>query len=246
MGIVKSACKIHARWSALRAEQGVVAASQWMLDRVGKYTVDLRISDFLCLDVDGISLVGAPPQNFNFRFLTAEDIQRFISADYELDERYVGRLSAGRDLCFAALQCDRLAAYGWYALQSIEGEHCDNVALSFPADMTYMYKGFTHPDFRGLRLHGFGIRLAFEALAKERGIVRMISTVDWLNQASRRSCERLGFYSLGRTVRFGRGPICFSRCPKAARQLGIRFGRDADLSNRQLAAGQTTVELLPT
>lgn len=232
MRIVSKARQVCSRWNALRKEQGLGTAGQWALDRVGKYILDIRISDFLCLERQRIQLAGAPPKEFEFRFLTAEEITRFVSAEYELDERYIRRVAGGHDLCFAALYQDRLAAYGWYALGSVEAEHCDNVALSFPADTTYMYKGFTHPDYRGQRLHGFAIRLAFEALAAERRIVRMVSTVDWLNVASRKSCERLGFYRLGRILRVGR-PFHLASSLEAARSMGIRFGRDADLSNRQ-------------
>ena len=38
---------------------------------------------------------------------------------------------------------------GWYAREWIEPEHCYGFGLKMPPHVAYMYKGFTHPSFRG-------------------------------------------------------------------------------------------------
>jgi hypothetical protein len=225
------------RWSSFRQAHGARASWQWLADRVGARLVNLGVSEVVWLERDDIQLSGDPPAGFAFRFLASDELARFVGAENELAPHHVERAAAGHDLCFAALKDDRLAAYGWYALGCIEAEHCDNVALSFPADVAYMYKGFTHPDFRGLRLHGFAMRLALEALVRERGVTKLVSTVDWLNFASLKSCDRLGYRRLGRMIKYGWGRcggVCY---PPAAGKLDIRFGAAADLSPR---AGQAT------
>jgi hypothetical protein len=223
----------YERWTTIKTEHGRSAAREWLIDRVGSRLINLGISEVVWLSPGDVKLVGAPPEGFEFRFLSPEEIAGFVGVENELDERHVARAAAGNDLCFAALKDGRLANYGWYAIGSIEAEHCDCVALSFPSDVIYMYKGFTHPDFRGLRLHGFSMRLALEALAAERGVRGMISTVGWLNWPSLKSCDRLGYKRLGRMKRFGWNVCSAGFYPPAAKQLGIRFGRHADLSNRR-------------
>ncbi len=231
--MLASVARSYQRWTTMRAEHGGIAGWQWLADRIGARLMNLGVSEVVWLELGDIKLSGAPPAGFEFRFLTPSEIAAFVGAENELSDEHVARAAAGRDLCFAALQNDRLAGYGWYALGSIEAVHCDNTALSFPNDVAYMYKGFTHPDFRGLRLHGFAMRLALEALAAERGVTRLVSTVGWLNFASLKSCDRLGYRRLGRMTKFGWGPCSAGRYPTAAKQRGIRFGRHADLSNRR-------------
>jgi RimJ/RimL family protein N-acetyltransferase len=224
---------IYRQFSKAKADHGRRAAWEWIADRLGVRLINLGVSELVWLSLDKIQLAGDPPAGFEFRFLTPSDIAGFLSPTNELDERHVTRAERGHDLCFAALSGDRLAGFGWYALGSIEGEHCDGVNLSFPDDVSYMYKGFTHPDFRGQRLHGYAMRLALEALAAERGIEHLVSTVSWTNWPSLKSCDRLGYERLGRIVTYGWDPLSIELYPRAAKARGVRFGRDADLSNRE-------------
>ena len=221
------------RYSTIKSEHGLAAAIEWLVDRVGSRLINLGVSEILWLEPANVKMVGAPPEGYTFRFLTPAEIAGYVSVENELGQIHVDRAAAGRDLCFAALQGNRLVNYGWYALDCIEGQHCDCVALSFPANIAYMYKGFTHPEFRGRRLHGFAMRFAFEQLAAERGIRGLISTVSWLNWASLKSCERLGYTRLGRMTRFGWKYFGGGFYPKAACDLGVKFGWRADLSARK-------------
>jgi RimJ/RimL family protein N-acetyltransferase len=227
------ASRSYQRWMTMRAEHGSTAGWQWLVDRVGARLVNLGVSEVVWLELADIKLAGDPPEGFEFRWLTPDEVLSFVGEENELSKHHAERVAAGHDLCFAALHDGRLAGYGWYALGSIEAVHCDNTALSFPSDVAYMYKGFTHPDFRGLRLHGFAMRLALEALAAERGVTKLVSTVGWLNFASLKSCDRLGYRRLGRMTKIGWGAISTGYYPAAAKQLGVRFGRRADLSNRR-------------
>ena len=220
------------RWTSIREQDGWRGASMWLFNRVGERLVNLGISEVVWLELPDIKLVGAPPEGFEYRFLSPDELATFVSPENELSEHHVERARRGHDLCFAAVQNGRLAAFGWYALGCIEAIHCDNVPLSFPADVSYMYKGFTHPDFRGQRLHGYVMRLALEELARTRGVNKLVSTVSWINWPSLKSCDRLGYRRLGRMVKLGWGVGSFGFYPRAAKKLGIRFGRRADMHTR--------------
>jgi len=200
------------RWVAYRSTQGLV---------------DVKVAHVLWLDVARINPSLRPDAAYTFRFLSAEEVRTF-SADAKdsLPPAMADRILAGNDFCFAALAGPRLAAFGWFALGSIEPEHNDGTALSFPPDVAYMYNGFTFPEFRGRRLHGLVKALGLRALA-DRGVSKLVSTVDWTNGASLRSNFRLGCVDLGRTgvLRLGRfRAACY---PRAAKRLGIRFAKDA-------------------
>jgi L-amino acid N-acyltransferase YncA len=162
---------------------------------------------------------------FESRFLSPEEIARFAGAPANhLSVDFAERARRGLDLCYGVIHGDRLASYGWYALHSVEPEHGAGSALALPANAAYMYKGFTHPDYRGQRLYGAGMARAFSALQGQE-VDRLVAFVRWSNAASLSSCERLGYRRLGLLVVGPSGPI---HVPGAARRLGIRFGKEAN------------------
>jgi RimJ/RimL family protein N-acetyltransferase len=178
--------------------------------------------------------------SFELRFLTPDDVRRFARDPVNgLSTELADRAQRGLDHCFGALQGDRLANYGWYAVDSVEGEHCAGAGLGLPPNIAYMYKGFTHPDFRGMRLHGASMGEALRAMS-DWGIERLLSVVYWDNAASLRSCDVLGYERLGLLVVGPRGPI---RVPRRARRFGVAFGRQAfaALESRQRTVLQSAV-----
>jgi hypothetical protein len=197
-----------------------------LADRVLRIFFRAEVSRVVWLEADAVAgTVGNP--DYTFRFLTADEVA-FYAQDpaYELSPAMADRVRAGRDLCFAALLGDRLAAFGWYALESIEPEHADGIAFSYPPDVAFMYFGFTHPDFRGARLHGQTMALALQELSK-RGVTKLVSIVSWTNEASLKSCWRLGYQDLGRMIAIGNRKNAFGLYPRKAKALGVKFGRSA-------------------
>jgi hypothetical protein len=208
----------------LAQKYGTGAAVRKLVDWLGGKTLGLQVVEVVWLAPEELKLALDVPPPFEFRFLTAEEVAHFAQDPAnDLDADMIGRANGGRDLCFAALSGDRLAAYGWYALGSIEGEHNFGVSMSYPAQVAYMYKGFTHPDFRGARLHGLGMGLALKNLAAY-GVDRLVSTVGWLNEPSLRSCDRLGYRRLGRLYTVGGERFWTASTPSAAKSLGVKFG----------------------
>jgi RimJ/RimL family protein N-acetyltransferase len=99
--------------------------------------------------------------------------------------------------------------------------------MSLPANAAYMYKAFTHPDYRGRRLYGVGMALALKALA-ERGITKLVTTVHTNNFASLSSCRRLGYQRIGRFWTLGRGHRRWAIKPRTVQRLGICFNPSKD------------------
>lgn len=215
----------------IRSQFGIKAMGQYLVDRIGNKLLGLEVTHVVWLDAADVHQTPDAAPDFTFRFLTPEEVEQFAQDPATELSDMIERARSGHDLCFAALASDgRLAAYGWYALDCIEAEHCAGVAMSYPADVAYMYKGLTLPDFRGKRLHGLIMGLALLALG-ERGVTKLVSTVDWCNWASLRSCARLGYADLGRFVTLGRHHHLV-RFPRAAADRGVRFGKHADLQVR--------------
>lgn len=179
---------------------------------------------------------------FKMSFLTPEQVRRFAENPANgLPADFADRAERGLDLCYGAIHGDRLASYGWYALHSVEPEHCAGTALGLPRDMAYLYRGFTHPDFRGQRLYGACMGWALKALQERFGVNRLLAFVYWNNGPSLSSCVRLGYERLGLLMVGRDGPV---RVPSEARKLGVTFGEEAKdaLRHRLISAPALAAE----
>lgn len=224
------------RLAEVRQRDGWRAAAQLVVDRLGKRLLGLDVAHLIWLPRDAMQISLEAESGLEWRFLTAEEVADFgHDATLELDADTVLRASGRYDFCYAALDEGRLAAYGWYALGAIEAEHAGGVAMSYPTHVAYMYKGFTHPDYRGRRLHALAMGRALVAL-EAFGVDTLLSIVDWTNRASLKSCARLGYQDLGRRLKLGgdNGRLILS--PPRVRELGVELGRDADKLARRLRA----------
>lgn len=192
-------------WTILnstRQQFGCAAAGRLLVDRIGARLFHRHVMEVVWLDLQQVETCP-PVAGFDFRFLTAQEVEQFcFDPSLDLDQSIAGEAERGESLCFAALDGNQLAAYGWYAIQSAAPRHCYGVGLRLPAEVSYMFKGFTHVNYRGRRLHAATMARALAALA-QRGIRALISTVEWTNEASLRSCDRLGYQRLGRIVQSG-------------------------------------------
>lgn len=215
------------RLTAFRERFGANGALLKSLDVVLHKVLGVSIFTVVWLEVKALAQLAAADPQFEFRFLTADEVKRYAQDPaYYIEPVMADRVRNGREVCFAALAGDRLAAFGFYALHYIEPQHASGVAMSFPADVAFMTFGLTHPDFRGARLHGLIMAGALKELGN-RGITKFASLVARSNLASLKSCYRLGWTSLGNMKIIGGKKRSIGLYPKAAKQLGIRFGRNA-------------------
>ena len=225
-------------------------ASLWKTrTRFGWGALGRRIVDGLarrCFRAGVVEVVWLPlesaPQSppdwpgWSFRLLTPEEVDVFAQdPSLDMGPEMAIRMRERGDACFGIIDGDRLASYGWYARRPIdpepgEGNTVDYPGLTFPSDVAYMYKGFSRSDYRGRGLHALEIGLALRALAPQ-GIRALISTVYWTNEASVRSCRRLGMEFLGRIVQYSLCGRYRLRIPAAVHHHGIEFFHD-DLQSK--------------
>lgn len=213
--------RIRETWLAF----GLRATGLFLLDRVLTLLVGLDVQTIVWLEDKNARACPAHAPGFQFRFLSADEVESLAEApEHHLTADFADRIRRGHDFCYGAFSPDgRLASYGWYALGEVEAEHSAGAAMQLPDSVAYMYKGYTHPDFRGARLHGAGMGGALQALGAH-GVHSLISMVHWANFASLRSCKRLGYTTLGSISAWGLGARRHQHVPSPADAHGVRMG----------------------
>ena len=138
-------------------------------------------------------------------FLDTETICRYArDPENDLKEDRLRHALTANDDCFAIRDGDRLAAYGWYS-RAGNARVSDTLRLHFDPQWVYMYHGFTHRDYRGQRLHAIGMTMALVGYVA-RGAKGLVSVVETWNEASLKSCARMGYHEFGMIyeIRLGR------------------------------------------
>ena len=115
--------------------------------------------------------------------------------EYEMSERFIRQAFAKGDECYGFLDGSVLAAYGWYSNRPTAID-APGLVLHFDERYVYMYKGFTHIEYRGQRLHAVAMARALDTYLA-RGYRGLVSYVEWNNFASLRSCYRIGYTDFG-------------------------------------------------
>jgi hypothetical protein len=135
-------------------------------------------------------------EKYTYRFLTEDELKKYSQDEknYISPEFLEHALEKG-DYCYAVLDGDILASYGWYS--SKPTEITNELILHFDESWIYMYKGYTSLDYRGQRLHAIGMARSLKAFT-EKGFKGIISYVETNNYASLRSCDRMGYKNFGK------------------------------------------------
>ena len=140
-----------------------------------------------------------PP--YTFRFLSAHEIERFAEDPaHDLRPYYLRAISRG-DVCFAALDGDRLVAYSWYS--RVPTEITGEFRARFSEPYRYAYHIFSHPSYRGQHLHCYMMARALDQLQREEP-VQLISVVSVSNVSSFRAMCRVGNSHVGWVAIAGR------------------------------------------
>jgi hypothetical protein len=129
-------------------------------------------------------------------FVDADTLRRLARDPvYDLPPALLDAALAKGDRCYAILEGDTLASFGWYSTKPTAIS--EDLELRFDDRWyVYMYKGFTHHAHRGKRLHAIGMTLALRRLRAE-GFTGIVSYVDATNLSSLRSCYRMGYRDIG-------------------------------------------------
>jgi hypothetical protein len=162
-------------------------------------------------------------EKYQSGFLDRELLLRFAAVGrYDLEPEFVEQALKKGDECYAIVDGDQLANYGWYSHQATTVE--DDLPLHFDRAYVYMYKGFTDPRYRGQRLHGINMTRALKAYL-DRGYAGLISYVESNNFASLKSCYRMGYVDVGKVYVARLGGRYLSHANKGCRPYG--FGLEA-------------------
>lgn len=135
---------------------------------------------------------------YESRFATADELKEYAAdPENDLPADFLDVALAKEDSCYAILDGDRLASYGWYT--NTATLFTPGLDLVFDRSWTYMYRGFTHPAYRGQRLHAIGMARAMQHFA-ENGSRGLISYVHASNFSSLRSVYRMGYRTIGKII----------------------------------------------
>ncbi len=171
-------------------------------------------------------------ERYRSQFLDQDALREFSkNPEYELSPRFLDEALEKGDSCYAILDGSRLAAYGWYSNRPTAID-LPGLVLHFDPRYVYMYKGFTHDDYRGQRLHAVGMTRALAAYL-ESGYKGIISYVEYNNYASLRSCYRMGYQDFGEAYAFGFAGQFLLHSSPGCRQYAFGLRRDASPRNGQ-------------
>ncbi|MBO0724016.1 MAG: GNAT family N-acetyltransferase [Blastocatellia bacterium] len=132
---------------------------------------------------------------YRCEFLDQERLLRLSeNPEYQIDRDFLDEAIGKGDACFAILDADRLASYGWYSTSPTKVNK--DLELQFGERRVYMYNGFTHPNYRGQRLHAIGMTMALNHYLNQ-GYKGLVSWVEANNVGSLRSCYRMGYRDFG-------------------------------------------------
>ena len=218
---------------------GVQAAAKYAGFRLAQRIADIDVTHFMIQDVTELPATKHK-RDVECRFLSSDEVRQLAEdPENDLPLEIADRLDLGYDLCFAGLVEGRVACYCWFALHSVEarnnsstGRPGSGIAISFPEEYAFRYKGFTHPQFRGRRLYSLVACEAAKAM-QTRGCQFILSSAEWVNPSALKSSYRSGFRYLGvlSVVKiFGRRYV---RHPEMAEQ-GIYFDGEAEVIDRGL------------
>ena len=131
---------------------------------------------------------------FEFRPLQPSEIESYANdRTFDLHKFYRSAL-AHEDICFAALDGEKLVNYGWYSRYStpITGEF----RACFHDRYVYMHHGFTHPEYRGRHVYSHTMARALNWLNREAP-TELVSVVSFSNVGAFKSTRRLGYEQIG-------------------------------------------------
>jgi hypothetical protein len=153
-----------------------------------------------------------------WEFFSEDRLLEFAkNPENKLSEEFVRNAIERGDKCYGARNGDELAATGWYSNQPTDDE---GILVNFSPEYVYMYAGFTHPKYRGQRLHAIGMTRALQAFLDE-GYKGLISYVNSHNFKSLHSASRMDYRTVGTIVALKLGKLLLSWSTRGCRQVGF-------------------------
>jgi ribosomal protein S18 acetylase RimI-like enzyme len=142
---------------------------------------------------------------YKCKFLDDEEVFKFAAnGECEWPRGFLSEAVGKGDQCFGIIDGKSLASCGWYSNQPTGIS--DDLCFHFDRRYVYMYRGFTHPSYRGQHLHAIGMTMALNHYLN-KGFKGLVAYVEDNNFASLKSVYRMGYKDFGRIYILG----CFGK-----------------------------------
>jgi hypothetical protein len=158
----------------------------------------LRIFHCLTIDSDKVHRKQIAVHNqFKFTLFEHTFLEKICEIDeYRLPLEILNNARINNDICTGFVSDGNLAAYNWFTKEKVDllgGK----LKVKFSNEYIYAHKGFTHPKYRGNRLHGAGLIETLKLLSRNncKGIVGIVEAN---NFDSLKSAYRMGFEEFGK------------------------------------------------
>ena len=126
------------------------------------------------------------------RVLDRSDLARYSrDAQYEISARFLDGIAARDDLCIGAFSGQDLVSYRFFAAQPTDIDA--HLRFHFPPGWLYAYKAFTHPAWRGRRLHRELFLRSLPAVSQLHKPLGFVTLVLSDNASSAKALARVGF-----------------------------------------------------
>jgi hypothetical protein len=136
------------------------------------------------------------PPGFSAGFAPQEALRELArDPENKLSLKFVDQALSRGDQCFTICDGRVPVVYGWYSFKPTPIGPPD-LLLHFDPRYVYMYKCFTHPRYRGRRLHPVAMTLALRHYLS-RGFHGLVCYVESTNFDSLKSCARGGCRRFG-------------------------------------------------
>jgi hypothetical protein len=161
-----------------------------------------KLKIFICIAINSNKVKGkhyAFNNHFQLTFIGPNFWDRIKSLEeYGLDEKFLNKAKSKRDICLGFLDKGHIASYTWYAKET-----CDlfngELKIKFNDEYVLATRTYTHPNYRGKRLHALGIAQGLKLLSrnKYKGIV---GVVEANNFSSLKGISHFGSEEFGKFI----------------------------------------------
>ena len=126
-----------------------------------------------------------------------DDLHDLNSEEYQLSGLESYELNSNRDFYLGRM--DKIVFYVWVSYKNIYDDKIFDIALS--ENQAYIYRAFTHPDYRGLRIYPAGLSYVCKQLQMQN-IEKCYIAASIENRSSINGIHRAGFSKIGYAVYF--------------------------------------------
>jgi len=178
---------------------------------------------FLVYQLDPAALPPAPACSGDIQFrLNCPEAIRILSGagrEYDLTENHRQEMPqqlAGGELLVSGWHDDKLVFYGWAQFRQRRLARLTSIPIG--RDHAFIYRCFTHPDFRGRGAYPGALHFLCRSLAA-RGCTRVFIDHHVRNVSSAKGIRRAGFQPAGQYAVTGLLGLKWAACGAALRRL---------------------------